>query len=101
MVNKFDSEGRPKSGFTGNVYVNSDTATADTARRFETTKKLLRDVVIRVRTKNQLFGDADGQTFPLDAGEGMGFVLVDISTLYFKNAVAGENGTVYILGTED
>ena len=97
----FDNKGRPKSGYSGAVYVNSDTATGDGARRFETSPKRLRDVVIRVKTNDQLFGDADGQTFPLAAGESMGFTLVDISTLYFKNAAAGQNGVVHIIGTED
>ena len=97
----FDKSGRPKSGYGETVYVNSDTATEDGARRFETSSKLLRDVVITVKTNNQLFGDADGQTFPVDADDSMGFTLVDISTLYFKNAVAGQNGTVHIIATED
>ena len=30
----------------------------------------------------------------------MGFTKVDISTLYFKNDVAGENGVVHIIGVE-
>ena len=97
----FDASGRPKSGYSGKVYVKSDTAAADTARHFETSSKFLRDVIISVKTNNQLFGDASGQTFPLAAGESMGFTLVDISTLYFKNASAGQNGTVHIIGVED
>ena len=40
-----DEGGRLKSGYSGAVYENQDTATGDTARRFETTQKLLRDVV--------------------------------------------------------
>lgn len=97
----FDNKGRPKSGYSGAVYVKSDTATADTARRFETSQKRLRDVLITVETNNQLFGDKDGQTFPLEAGDSIGFTLVDVSTLYFKNANAGQNGTVHIIGVED
>lgn len=99
--NLFDSSGRRLSGYSGIVYVKSDTATGDSARRFETSQKRLRDVVIRVKTNDQLFGDSDGQTFPLAAGESMGFTLVDISTVYFKNAAAGQNGVVHIIGTED
>jgi len=97
----FDNKGRPKCGYSGAVYVKSDTATGDTARRFETSSRKLRDVVITIETNAQLFGNADGQTFPLAAGDSMGFTLVDVSTLYFKNANAGQNGTVHIIGVED
>lgn len=84
----------------GAVYVKSNTATGDAARRFETTAKFLQDVVIAVVTNDQLFGDSSGQTYPVGAGETIGFTKVDISTLYFKNATAGQNGTVHILGVE-
>ncbi|HEX74270.1 MAG TPA: hypothetical protein G4N93_03890 [Dehalococcoidia bacterium] len=97
----FDPSGRPKSGYSGAVYDNQDTATGDSARRFETSRKLLRDVVIKVATKAQKFGNSSNQRMELSAGDSIGFTMVDISTLYFKNASAGENGTVNILGTED
>ena len=96
-----DANGRLKSGYSGAVYENQDTASVDTARRFETTRKFLRDVVIKVTTYAQKFGDADNQRLELAAGDSMGFTLVDLSTLYFKNSVAGEDGVVTILGTED
>lgn len=96
-----DANGRLKSGYSGAVYENQDTATDDSARRFETTRKFFRDVVIKVTTYAQKFGDADNQRLELAAGDSIGFTLVDVSTLYFKNSAAGENGTVTILGTED
>ena len=96
-----DEGGRLKSGYSGAVYENQDTATGDTARRFETARKLLRDVVIKVTTRAQTLGDSSNQRLELAAGDSIGFTLVDLSTLYFKNASAGENGTVTILGTED
>ena len=82
------------------AYVNSDTATVDTARRFETDRVYLRDIIIIVGTYAQLCGDADGQTYPVGVGETIGFTQVDIATLYFRNANAGDNGTVDILGVE-
>lgn len=97
----FDKSGRPKSGYSGTVYEKEDTAASDTARRFETTGKLLRDVVIRVSTNAQKFGNAANQRLTLNAGDSMGFTQVDISTFYFKNAGAGQNGTVNIIGVED
>jgi len=86
--------------FGGAVYVNSDTATDDSARRFETSSKKLRDMVIYVETNDQLFGDADSQTFPISAGSSFGITQIDISTLYFKNETAGSNGTVHVIGVE-
>lgn len=87
--------------YTGAVYRNSDTATTDAARRFETSEKMLRDVIIQVAAYGQLFGDSASQTFPVVQGDSFRITKIDISTLYFKNAVAGENGTVHILAVED
>ena len=84
--------------YTSGTYVESDTASTDAARRFETSFLYLKDIVILVKTKGQLFGDADGQTYPVGIGESLGLSGIDISTLYFKNATAGQNGTVHILG---
>ena len=87
--------------FGGAVYRNSDVAAADTARRFETTAKKLRNVTILVSGKSQLFGDDTAQDYPVNPGDTLSYDYIDISTLYFKNAAAGENGTVYILGVEE
>jgi hypothetical protein len=87
--------------FGGAVYRNSDVAVADTARRFETTAKKLRNVTILVSGKAQLFGTSTTQDYPVNPGDTLSYDYIDISTLYFKNAAAGENGTVYILGVEE
>ena len=87
--------------FSGAVYENQNTATADTARRFETSAKKLRDVVLQVATYAQLFGDSNNQRYSVQVGETLGFTSIDISTLWFKNASAGQNGTVRILGMEE
>ncbi len=87
--------------FSGAVYVNSDTATDDSARRFETSSKKLRDVIIIVKTYAQLFGDSSAQTYPVGADETIGITQIDISTLYFKNSTAGQNGVVHILAVEN
>lgn len=84
--------------FSGVVYENEDAATSDAARRFETASKKLRDIVIQVETNDQLFGNAANQRFKVTAGSSLGFTQVDLSTLYFKNAAAGQNGTVRIIG---
>lgn len=87
--------------YSGATYVNSDTATSDAARRFETASKKLKDIVLYVETSDQLFGNASAQTFPVIADRSLGFTQVDISTLYFKNKTLGQNGTVHIIGVED
>lgn len=87
--------------FGGAIYENQNTASADNARRFETSAKKLRDVVIQVSTNAQLLGGATNQRYVVGAGETIGFTKVDISTLYFKNATAGQNGTVNIIGVEE
>jgi len=98
----FDIEHPLKVTMTcGATYVNSQTATSDAARRFETTSKNLRDVIITVKTYAQLFGDSAGQTYPVAADGTFSITQIDISTLYFKNATAGQNGTVHILAVND
>ena len=87
--------------YGGKTYENEDAAAADTARRFETIPKKLNDVIIQVTTNDQLFGDAANQRYLVAAGEAIGLSQVDVSTLYFKNAAPGQNGTVNILGVEE
>ena len=84
--------------YRGQIYAKSDTATGDTARRFETSEKKLSWAAIQVTTKAQLFGDSSSQPVSYAANQTFELEDVDISTLYFKNAAAGENGTVSIVG---
>jgi len=85
-------------GFRGAVYADSDTAASDAARRFETSEKKLSWAYITVSTKDQLLGDSSSQPATLAAGSSIQLRNIDISTLYFKNAAAGQNGTVSIVG---
>jgi hypothetical protein len=83
---------------SGTIYVKADLAAADTARRFETTAKLLLKAYITVATQSQSFGTSASQVFPVAANGTIYLENVDISTLYFKNTTGGQNGTVSILG---
>jgi len=94
-------KGALSEGFSGDIYENQNTASADTARRFETSSKKLRDVLIRVDTYAQYFGDSSNQRYEVGVGDVISFTKVDISTLYFKNKTAGANGVVTILGVEE
>jgi hypothetical protein len=62
---------------------------------------MLRDVAITVSTYAQKFGDASNQRYSVGVGETIYFTMVDISTLYFKNSTAGQNGQVNIIGVKD
>lgn len=96
-----DRLGRSIKSGAGVIYVNTDTATDDTARRFTTSRLYLEDVVIVVEDAGQSFGDSSSQTYPVGEGDTVGFGHVDLSTLYFKNTTPGDNGTVNILGVQD
>ncbi|MBA7604662.1 hypothetical protein ES703_11788 [subsurface metagenome] len=88
-------------GFAGAVYENEDLATTDDPRRFETTSRKLRDLIIQVSGNDQLFGNVANQRYKVAVGETIGFTQVELSLLYFKNAVTEQNGTVNILGVEE
>lgn len=85
--------------FSGTVYENEHTATSDAAFRFETSEVKLRDAVILVSTQNALLGDSTNQRYPVAAAATFSMNDVDLSTLYFKNAAAGQNTKVNIIGT--
>jgi hypothetical protein len=93
--------GKVHDYFGGNIYSKTMTMTDDNATRFETTAKKLRDVVIIVTTNNMLLGETGVEVYPVDADDTIGFTKADVSTLYFKNAAAGSNGTITILGVEE
>jgi hypothetical protein len=89
------------ANLSGAVYRDKDVAAADTARRFETTSKKLRNVTILVSGYAQYFGTSATQDYPANPGDTLSYDYIDISTLYFKNVTAGQNGTVNILGVEE
>ena len=85
----------------GDVYSKTMTMSNNDATRFETSEKSLRDVVILVETNPMLLGKTGVEVFTVAAGASIGWEKVDISTLYFKNAGAGNNGKITILAVED
>lgn len=85
----------------GNVYSKTMTMANNNATRFESSAKTLRDVVILVETNDMLLGKTGVEVLTVAAGKTVGWAKVDISTLYFKNATADNNGKVTILGVED
>lgn len=87
--------------FGGNVYSKTMTMENDNATRFETTTKKLRDVIIQVGLNAMLLGATGAEVYTVGVRETVGFTQVDISTLYFKNLVAGSNGKITIIGVEE
>lgn len=85
----------------GDIYSNSMTMEDDNATRFETEIKTLRDLLIHVETHSMLLGTAAAQIFPVEDFSSIRFKRADLSGLYFKNAQAGQNGTIMILGVAD
>lgn len=93
--------GSVKDEFGGNTYSKTMTMTDDNATRFEASAKKLRDAVIIVETHPMLLGETGVEVYPMAATDRLGFTKIDISTLYFKNAGAGNNGKITILGVEE
>lgn len=87
--------------FSGRIYSKTMTMTDDSPTRFMVSSKRLIDVVILVETYGMLLGESGTVVYPVGAGETIGFTQADISTLYFKNAGAGNNGKITILAVEE
>lgn len=85
--------------FSGDIYENEHTMSDDSVYRFESSILLLSDVIIRVSTHDALVGDINNQRYPRSVGSTLGFLKVDLSKLYIKNAGAGDNTKINILGT--
>ena len=86
--------------FTGDVYENEHTMTTDDAYRFETSELKLRSGVILFSTHDALVGDSSNQRYPKSAGTTLSFENVDLSELYVKNAGAGSNTKINIIGVK-
>ena len=86
--------------FTGDVYENEHTMTDDNAYRFESSSLKLRGAMILISDHDALIGDSSNQRYPKAAGTTLSVGSVDLSKLYFKNATAGQNTKVNIIGVK-
>ena len=84
--------------FTGDVYENEHTMVDDNAYRLEATSLKLRSGVILISTKCALIGDVTNQRYPKSVDTSLPLEYVDLSKLYFKNATAGQNTKINIIG---
>jgi hypothetical protein len=88
------------SQFAGTAYSNTHTQVSDAEYRFESSSKKLSTAYIQVTTQSQLVGATGTEAYTQTAAAApMILQNVDLSTLYFKNASAGQNGTINIVGT--
>lgn len=82
------------------VYSNTQTMSDDGIHRFETTSKKLRSAYIKVSTQNMKLGNQTTQAYTVVTTDAPVILNdLDVSKLYFKNATAGQNGTITIIGT--
>lgn len=86
--------------FHGDVYENEHTMVDNNPYRFETTELKLRSGVILFSTNDALVGDSSNQRYPKSAGTTLSIKYVDLSELYFKNAGAGQNTKINIIGVK-
>lgn len=84
--------------FSGDVYSNTMTMTDDGCHRFEMKDILLLDAIIIVETNALKLGSVNAVVYPVGVGDTVGFTMVNLKTLHFKNATASSNGKISILG---
>lgn len=82
------------------VYSKTVTLADDNQHALESSPIKLESAYITATVKDVKFGDVNGQYFTQVVGAIPLFLRrLDASKLYFKNAAAGQNGTVNIIGT--
>ena len=85
-------------GYAGEIYENEHTFASDAAQRFEATTVKLRGAVIHVSTHGIVIGNTTNQRYPVDADDSLAVDRVDLSKLWIKNATAGQNAKINIIG---
>lgn len=85
--------------FLGTLYENEHTMSGGAAHRFETSELKLRNVLISVSTHGATLGDSSNQRYPIPAGTTLSLWDVDISLMWFRNAIDGQNAKINVIGT--
>lgn len=81
-----------------NVVTYSKTATDDLLFRVINTDLWLSNANIHCVTNDALYGDVTTQPATVNAGDILIFEKFNLADLYFKNAGAGSNTTIYVVG---
>ena len=97
VVGKISSVG---TIFSGDIYENEHIMTDDNAYCFESSSLKLRGAMILISDHDALIGNSSNQRYPKTAGTSLSVDSIDISKLYFKNATAGQNTKINIIGSK-
>jgi len=81
-----------------NVVAYSHTATDDNQFRIVNTDLWLSNANIHIVTNDAYYGDVNLQIATASASDILVFEDFNLADLYFKNKVAGNNTTIYIVG---
>jgi len=73
------------------------TATDDNKFNLTSSDFWCREVNIHVATNNAKYGDVNDQPAEINAGNGISFQDVNLKDIFFKNATAGSNTTIYAI----
>ena len=73
------------------------TATGDNAFALGSAGEIFNGIIY-CKTNNALLGDSSNQTFPLNASDSISVERIDLSTIYAKNADAGVNIVLELIG---
>ena len=85
----------------GRIFNATLTMADDNATVFTLEETLIKYAKIVVTGHNMLFGDSVSQLFEVEADGELELPKFDLSRLWFRNAGAGQNGTVTIIGVEE
>jgi len=80
------------------VFVNSYTATSDNPFRLSSSALWLKDANIHVVTNSAKYGNAQSRPATISAGDIVSFQDFNLYDMFFENASAGDNTTIYIVG---
>ena len=74
------------------------TATADTQFRVMNTPLWMREANVHCVTNNAKYGNVTDQPATINANDIVIFQDFNLADIYFKNATAGSNTTIYVIG---
>jgi hypothetical protein len=80
------------------VVTYSKTATSDAQFRIMNTDLWLSNANIHCNTHDALYGNVTEQPATVSAGDILTFERFNLADLYFKNASAGDNTVIYVVG---
>jgi len=84
---------------SGRIYESEVVMVDDHPHRLHENTIKLSDVVVYVSVNDMVFGNVNNQRFPVPVGGSLSVRAIDLSSLWYRNAVNGANGQFNIIGT--